>query len=185
VNTAVGPAQAARRVDRTEALAALAYFGAYFGFLLVRLESEWEHWLGLVLVPIALLLAIRRFIRQDDFVGERTLIVLKPGLRRGLLVGISAGLLLAAMQTILSDRRDAIMEIVRSGNVIVLFPMAVALMIATAATTEEVFFRGILLSRVLDWSQSRIVAVGVSAVAFGLYHFPYAYLHPNWPSHGQ
>lgn len=33
-------------------------------------------------------------------------------------------------------------------------------------------------------SQSKVAAVLISAALFGLYHLPYAYLNPRWPSHG-
>ncbi len=45
-------------------------------------------------------------------------------------------------------------------------------------------FRGFLQTRLTALFRSRIVGLFVSALLFGLYHVPYAYLNPNWPSYG-
>lgn len=31
---------------------------------------------------------------------------------------------------------------------------------------------------------SNVVAIGIASLLFALYHVPYAYLSPNWPTHG-
>ena len=44
---------------RREALFATAYFTAYLGYLFVHPESELQHWVSLVLIPLAGLWLIR------------------------------------------------------------------------------------------------------------------------------
>jgi membrane protease YdiL (CAAX protease family) len=31
---------------------------------------------------------------------------------------------------------------------------------------------------------SKVIAVIITSILFGIYHLPYAYLNPRWPSHG-
>jgi membrane protease YdiL (CAAX protease family) len=63
-------------------------------------------------------------------------------------------------------------------------PVAFLAMLLTAGFTEEFFFRGFLQTRLTALSGSRLVGLAASALLFGVYHVPYAYLHPNWPTHG-
>ena len=65
-----------------------------------------------------------------------------------------------------------------------LFPLAAAFGILTAGFTEEFFFRGFLQTRMESLSGSAILAFLIATVAFGLYHVPFAYLNPNWPTAG-
>jgi membrane protease YdiL (CAAX protease family) len=53
-------------------------------------------------------------------------------------------------------------------------------MLLTAAVTEEFFFRGVLQRRLTAALRSRLLAIGVVAVLFALYHVPYAYHKPGW-----
>ena len=57
-------------------------------------------------------------------------------------------------------------------------------MLITAGFTEEFFFRGFLQTRIVRATNSRLFGVAAASIMFGLYHLPYAYLNPNWPSHG-
>ena len=62
-------------------------------------------------------------------------------------------------------------------------------MMITVATTEEVFFRGILQRRFSDATglgemRAQAWGIGLATLAFILYHVPYAYLNPHWPSAG-
>jgi hypothetical protein len=79
---------------------------------------------------------------------------------------------------------DAIQDLIRTGRAVWLFPMTFLLMVALAGFTEEVMFRGYLQTRVETLLDSRWWAVVVTSVLFGLYHLPYAYMNPRWPSHG-
>jgi membrane protease YdiL (CAAX protease family) len=75
-------------------------------------------------------------------------------------------------------------QMATTGRLFWFFPFAFGLMIATAATTEEFFFRGVLQTRLTRWTGRAWVAIPLVALLFGLYHVPYAYLVLDWPSHG-
>ena len=57
-------------------------------------------------------------------------------------------------------------------------------MMLTAGFTEEFFFRGFLQTRLEVLTRSRVAAVLLASICFGLYHLPYAYFNPAWPSAG-
>lgn len=61
---------------------------------------------------------------------------------------------------------------------------AYLLLLGTVATTEEVFFRGILQRRWATLLNNEAGGLGAATIAFLLYHVPYAYLNPSWPSAG-
>ncbi len=75
-------------------------------------------------------------------------------------------------------------ELIRTGKALYLFPLAAAFGFLTAGFTEEFFFRGFLQTRVERLTGSPWIAVLLVTVAFGLYHVPFAYLNPNWPTAG-
>lgn len=171
--------------SHAEVLFVAAYFVAYMAYLFARLEGELAHWLGLVLVPLTLLWLLRRRRGQRRLRALLASIGLeREGLWRAVVIGLIAGIALGSLQLLLSRRREEALLLVQSGAALYLYPAAVGLMLLTAATTEEVFFRGILQTRLIATTRSRIAGVFISALAFGLYHLPYAYLNPRWPSHG-
>ncbi|MEW6213575.1 MAG: CPBP family intramembrane glutamic endopeptidase, partial [Acidobacteriota bacterium] len=49
---------------------------------------------------------------------------------------------------------------------------------------EEFFFRGVLQTRFENLFGNKFLAVVAASILFGLYHLPYAYLNPRWPSFG-
>lgn len=79
---------------------------------------------------------------------------------------------------------EAFEEAVRSGRAIWLIPLAFVLLLFLTAFTEEFFFRGFLQTRLQALSHSRWVGWIAASLAFGLYHVPYAYFNPLWPSAG-
>jgi hypothetical protein len=62
-------------------------------------------------------------------------------------------------------------------------PAALLLVLVTAAATEEVFFRGVLQTRLAD-RFGGLAAWLLSTAAFALYHVPYRYLVPGRPWSG-
>lgn len=105
-------------------------------------------------------------------------------LKSGLLLAIFSALGLGMLQLIFSDKREEVWSQIYSGKILVALPIAFIFMVLTAGFTEEYFFRGILQSRVVTTLHSRLWGVVAVSVLFGFYHLPYAYLNPNWPSHG-
>jgi len=171
---------------RIEAIAGLLYFAIYFAWLWFSLEGEAMHWLTMVLLPFGLLFA-RRFAQRrprplaDSFasVGLR-----RGNLSTGLVWVAILGLGLSVVQIFLSQRSGRILELLRTGEVLLLVPIAFAFLMLTAGFTEEFLFRGVLQTRLTVLLRSRALGVLCTALLFGLYHVPYAYLNPNWPSHG-
>jgi membrane protease YdiL (CAAX protease family) len=102
----------------------------------------------------------------------------------GILWAILIGLALSGLQLVLSRNKDVIWGLIVSGKALILFPLTLIIMLLTAGFTEEFFFRGVLQTRMQCLFKSKVVAVVVTSLLFGLYHLPYAYLNPRWPSHG-
>jgi membrane protease YdiL (CAAX protease family) len=104
--------------------------------------------------------------------------------KNGIIWAVLIGLVLSGLQLFLSRNKNQILEVLISRKVFILFPVSLILMLFLAGVTEEFFFRGVLQTRLQHLFKSNVVAVLVTSLLFGLYHLPYAYLNPRWPSHG-
>lgn len=169
---------------RRELWLAPAYSLLYLAYLFWSLESELAHWGTLVLLPF-LLVALLNPRRERPVSSALASMGLEKGNLRGglgatLLLGVTLGLLLLKM----SRSGPAAMEAFRNGSALYLFPLAFGFLLVTAAFTEEFFFRGFLQNRLEALAGSRWWGVLLGSVLFGLYHLPYAYLNPRWPSAG-
>jgi membrane protease YdiL (CAAX protease family) len=171
---------------KQEALWAVVYFAFYLGYLFLSLENEFLHWFSLVALPFTAIVLSRRkklgaWSLRDAFstVGLR-----RGNMSTGIWWAIVVGLMLSALQLVLSRNSGEILNLFSSGRALYLFPLSVVLMLFTAGTTEEFFFRGVLQTRLQQRLRSNIYAVVITSVLFGLYHLPYAFLNPRWPSHG-
>ena len=164
----------------------IAYTLIYIGSLFFRLENEAEHWPTMVLIPLAILLLVQRqsTLKTTAIALIRTLGLSLDGLRKGFLVGAAVGIPMSVFQLYYSERSDSIFAILGSSKVFIVLPMTFVLMLFTAGFTEEFLFRGVLQNAIGRLVKSNILTVLMSSLVFGLYHLPYAYLHPNWPSHG-
>ena len=175
---------------RHSALALGAYFVLYlvYLFLAINVENEWLHWITLVLLPSAIITLIGSWKGASFRSRVQYLAALLCPSRKRLLVGVmvalALGLILGSLQLLLSRDREILMEALSTGKFLYAFPLAVGLMMLTAGFTEEYFFRGLLQSSLLISLGSKFWAISTAAVAFGLYHLPYAYLLTSWPSHG-
>jgi membrane protease YdiL (CAAX protease family) len=173
-------------MDRRECMAAILYFAAYLVFSFVSPGSELRHYLTLVALPLAVVVLVRRPGSEGR---SRPDILASFGLRRGnlrtgLWWALIIGLALGVFQ--LTQRRAGpeLWELIRTGKALYLFPLAALFGLLTAGFTEEFFFRGFLQTRIEKLSGQPWLAVLLAALAFGLYHVPYAYLNPNWPTAG-
>jgi membrane protease YdiL (CAAX protease family) len=165
-----------------ESVAVLLYFALYLGYLFIRLEGEILHWFSLVVLPLALI----GLMRQQASLRE---LLASVGLARaywktGLLWAVLLGLLLSALQLVISRQGREIAGMLLTPRVLYLFPLSFGVMLLTAGFTEEFFFRGVLQTRLAALLHSTWIAVVVTSILFGFYHLPYAYLNPRWPSHG-
>lgn len=165
---------------------AVLYFALYLAYLFYSLESELWHWIGLVAVPALITAATLRIARQPSGLAAtlRTFGLERGRKRRGLGLAFAVGLTLGVAQLLVSRQRDDFLELVQSGRALYLFPIAFVLMLMMAGFTEEFFFRGFLQNRLEQLTSSRVAAVMLASLAFGVYHLPYAYLNPHWPSAG-
>jgi membrane protease YdiL (CAAX protease family) len=169
------------RVRAADGWIALGYFVVYLAWLFHSLESEADHWITMVALPLGI-----AWLRSTPRgIGAALASVgLGRGAGRGMAIAITAGGAISVWQAFFGGRADAIQELVRSGQALWMFPLVFVLMLATAAFTEELLFRGFLQTRLERLLRSRWIAVLVMAPLFGVYHLPYAYLNPRWPSHG-
>jgi membrane protease YdiL (CAAX protease family) len=169
-----------------QALAALAYYGLYLAWLFATLEGEMAHWLTLVALPLALIwLAARPAAGENRLaVAFRSVGLARGNLATGLAWAATAGLALSVLQVLVSQRRLVVWELIQAGSFVYLLPLTFALLLLTAAFTEEFFFRGVLQTRLARWTGSHPAAVVLTSLLFGLYHLPYALLNPRWPSYG-
>jgi membrane protease YdiL (CAAX protease family) len=171
-------------MQESKSRVALAYFGVYWAYLFLNPESEREHWATLVLIPAAL-----AYISLPHPGRSLSHALASVGLRRdrwkiGLGWAIGIGVAIGLLQTFAMSQGEAIRATILSGKALYLFPITFALMLVMAGFTEEFFFRGFLQTRLQESTGRTWVAVGVTSLLFGVYHLPYAYLNPNWPSAG-
>ncbi|UCF20415.1 MAG: CPBP family intramembrane metalloprotease [Gemmatimonadota bacterium] len=172
---------------RAEAWLALAYFTIYMVYMFVRPEGELMHWLSLVLLPLLLISLYQRFTSPGWSLRTslRTIGLRRGNLKTGLAWAIPFGLGLSlVIQLFLSSNREAFRQILLSGKVLYFAPLAFVLLLVTVGITEEFFFRGVLQTRLTALFKSNVLAVLATSILFGLYHLPYAYLKPTWPTHG-
>ena len=173
-------------ITTRESVAALAYFTLYLAFSFWSPGSEMRNYLTLVAGPLFLVV----FLRTSDPLNRRPAAVLasfgvrRGNLRTGLLWALALGLLIGMFQLTQRSAGPELWELIRTGKALYLFPLAAAFGLLTAGFTEEFFFRGFLQTRIERLTGSAWIAVLLVTVAFGLYHVPFAYLNPNWPTAG-
>lgn len=172
------------KVHKLDTWLSLPYFAAYLAYLFWNPESDYLHWVTLVALPLLIVWVVqprstRGIASVLDSFGIR-----KGNCRSGILVATALSVLVCVFQLFGSRFSKDIWEIIWSGQVVYLLPLALLLLLLTAGFTEEFFFRGFLQTRIELLAGSKWLALVVTAVCFGLYHVPYAYLNPNWPSAG-
>jgi membrane protease YdiL (CAAX protease family) len=174
------------RRPRREAGFVLVYALLYLGYLFLNPESEFAHWLTLVLLPLLGLWFIRsRKHSWRSFRATLGSVGLVPSrLRDGVGTALVVGLLLQVLPLLGRPQREAVGELVTSGRILYLLPLALVFLMLTVAFTEEFFFRGVLQTRLAARWGSWLWAVLITSVLFSLYHVPYAYLNEHWPSAG-
>jgi len=163
-----------------EAGPAVTYAVAYLGYLWIHPESEAWHWISLVALPVALVIAMRKRLSGvfASFGMKRS------NWRNHLGVAIAAGTVLSGLNLFLGGRGPAALEVLSTPQGWLLLPVALGFLLLTAGLTEEIFFRGFLQTRIETRFGSPWVAIGIVTLLFSVYHVPYAYLNPNWPSAG-
>ncbi len=156
-------------------------------YMFLHPEGELMHWVTLVIVPFVAISAYQWLVSGawSPRSSLGTVGLRRGNLKRGLAWAIPFGLALSlVIQLLLSSNQEAFRDLVASGKVLYLAPLAFVFLFVTVGFTEEFFFRGVLQTRLAALFNSNIAAVLAVSVLFGLYHLPYAYLNPSWPSHG-
>lgn len=156
---------------------ALGYTGAFYVYNWFAREDELRHWVSFVLVPVMLLwLFHRRRSERPWWAAFDHLGLVPRRLASGALLGAGVGLLAGAVMLNLGPSGGQFMDMVRDGRVWLYLPAAFVLLLITAASTEEVMFRGFLQTAIERWTANRWPAIVVAAVLFGFYHLPYRLL---------
>jgi membrane protease YdiL (CAAX protease family) len=171
-------------LSQREGWIALAYFSAYIGYLFWRQETELAHWATMIILPFTI--AIATVEPGESRVGAAfASLGLRPGnLTAGIGWAVLAGALITVFQAFFGGRAAEIQELVLTRRALLLFPLTFLLIMVLAGITEEFLFRGFLQTRIEALLGSRWLAVLAVALLFGLYHLPYAYFNPRWPSAG-
>lgn len=160
------------------------YFALYWAYLLWHQESELGHWVSLVAIPFLLVRVLRMGAVSPVSDTLASFGLRRGNLGRGLGVTLVLGVVIGIVQVLLSRSGPSVLEAFTSGKALYLFPLTFVLLLFLTGFTEEFFFRGFLQSRLEALLRSRWAGLVVAAVLFGLYHVPYAYFNPNWPSAG-
>jgi len=163
-----------------ESIPAFLYATGYLVYLWFHQESETWHWLTLVLLPVGMILLIRRDWRTlpASFGLTKKTWKNKIGLAAG------AGVAISLLQLVIGARGKLAIDVLSTPTGWLLLPVALLLLFLTAGFTEEVFFRGFLQTRLEARLKSTWMAIGIVTILFSVYHIPYAYLNPNWSSAG-
>lgn len=179
-----------------EGWVALAWYAVFVGVSLATgggavFGNEFMKYLWFVVAPVGLVFAfgnlgvpfrqvpVRDVLRSIGFRRE--------GLGKALLLALLAyAVAFAGILFFLPDAQmDKLTALAREPlKLLLAVPLAFVLALVTAAVTEEIFFRGIIQSRLAVMLKSEVRACVVAALLFGLYHLPYAYFSDSWPTHG-
>jgi membrane protease YdiL (CAAX protease family) len=162
---------------------ALVYFFIYLAYLFATLETEFVHWVTMIFIPVGLV----AFYAGAGGRLRRTLASfgLRWGtLRNGLGLTLGLGVAVSLFQIGYSWRSDDIIALLASTRALVALPLTFLFLVLFTGATEEMFFRGYLQTRLERLTGSKWWGLLLASLLFGLYHLPYAYLNPRWPSSG-
>lgn len=150
------------------------------------LANEFAKWLWFVIIPLIFLWVVRR--RSDNTATLLKSVGLRrQNLGRGLLTGFLAFLVLLPfmIMSMPSSQLERLHGIIHEPfKAIILILICFILALATAGFTEEMFFRGMIQSRLAQVFKSEMRSCLLTAFLFGVYHLPYAYFLSSWPTHG-
>jgi membrane protease YdiL (CAAX protease family) len=169
---------------RAAMFAAPAYFCVYLTYLFWHRESEVGHWLSLVLLPMLIVWALHRASGGTLRGALASLGLGEVRWTRGLLTAVLLGAVLGLFQVLASRSAETVKAAFATGRAAWLLPVAFLVMLLTAGFTEELFFRGFLQTRLEGLLRSRVGGLLLASFCFGVYHLPYAYFNPRWPSAG-
>ena len=171
--------------NRADSLMCLFWLGVYIILValtaadILPLVNELTNWLWIVIIPLIIVkFANKATIKETlSIIGLMGPATKQPWKRKTLLMC----LIIAPLLIWSAHGRFGITfaTVAESPATLLFFPLMFALMMLTAGTTEEIFFRGIIQRNLYNSTKSQIVAVLVSAFLFALFHLPWAYF--LWP----
>jgi membrane protease YdiL (CAAX protease family) len=146
----------------------MSYFLVYLFYLCVYQEGELAHWGTLVGLPLVGVWWLGR--RGGDALSlvetARRLGVHWPHMGRGWFLALVLGVLVQGFQLMNGPQRRELFEVVGSGEGLWLIPVALLLVLVTAAFTEEFFFRGVFQRAITSRLRSSILGILVTSAAF-------------------
>lgn len=150
----------------------------------VPLGNEFGRWLWFIVLPLAFLyLARKREGGIKSLLGSIGLH--RPG--KVVLLGLVAYIVMIPVIPVIvpEDQLKEFTELFGNPlSALGMLLLAFVLSLLTAATTEEVLFRGLLQSRLARVTGNEVRACLITAFIFGIYHLPYAYYSEYWPTQG-
>ena len=159
------------------------YFGIYLVYLFFTLESDIVHWVTMIFIPVGIVaLYAGRGSRLRRTLGSLGL--RRGGLGRGMPLAVGLSVAVCLFQISFSNYSAEIVALLTSSRAFVALPITFLFLLLVTAATEEFFFRGYLQTRLERLTGSRWRGLVVASILFGIYHLPYAYLNPRWPSAG-
>ena len=167
--------------NRIDNLICLFWWGAYVILVVLTatqtlpLVNEFTNWIWIVIIPIIIVKFTNKTTIKETLsvIGLCGSAIKQPWKIKTLcLCLITAPLLIWAAH----GRFDiTFATVVERPTTLLFFPVMFILMMLTAGTTEEVFFRGIIQRNMYNATKSQVIAVLVSALLFALFHLPWAY----------
>ncbi len=147
------------------------------GYLFWHPEPELWHWLTLVALPLALVARAGRYPSPSALLQSVGFAPNLPSRGRGLTLAFLIGF--QGVQLLNRAQRADLLALAQTRWGPLLPMLAFVLLLGTAATTEEIFFRGLLQARFTTALRSPLGGAVLTTLAFALYHVPYAYAHAD------
>lgn len=151
------------------------------------LSNEIGKWLWFVVVPLGLVWRARGIPKTTIAALLRSIGWRRQGLGTAVRLGFTAFLVVAplAIWSFSATQQQKLWAVMQQPlKLFTLLPISFLLALFTAGITEEVFFRGIIQSRLAGAMGSEMRGCVITAFLFGIYHLPYAYFMTSWPTHG-
>ncbi len=177
-------------LNAREGWLALAWYAVFVGVSLATaggnvFGNEFMKYLWFIVLPIVMLYFLRG--RQGFRELLRSIGLRREGLGRSLLLGLLVYIVVfGGFIFFMPDTQmDKLRELAQTpAKLLLVIPLGFGFALITAAFTEEVFFRGVLQTRLASLMRSEVRGLLAASLLFGLYHLPYAYFSESWPAHG-
>ena len=148
--------------------------------------NEFGKWIWFAILPV-LLVFVLRLPQKNIGVLFQSIGLRCQGLKKAApLAFLAYAVFILVMPFILPESQwQTLQDLFHNPlKLLILIPLGFVFSLVTAAFTEEVFFRGILQTRLSIFLRSEIRSCLLEAFLFGIYHLPYAFYLTSWPTHG-